>query len=82
MASFNYEQSLADIEREHILKVVALCDGNRTHAAKLLDISIRGLRIKLRRYALAGVQVPPAHSNTDGRYSFRLPNLGSLPLDG
>jgi DNA-binding NtrC family response regulator len=58
MAPFYNEQSLAAVEREHILKVVAFCQGNRTHAAKLLDISIRGLRIKLRGYEQAGVQVP------------------------
>jgi hypothetical protein len=57
--------------------------GNRTHAAKLLGISIRGLRIKLRGYERAGVQVPPVHNNSDEEgYFFGLPSLGSLPLDG
>ena len=42
--------TLADVEREHILETLACCHGNRTHAAKLLDISIRCLRMKLRAF--------------------------------
>jgi len=59
MASFEAAQSLSDMEREHILQMLERCRGNRTHAAKLLGISIRGLRQKLRGYAQAGVAVPP-----------------------
>ena len=40
--------SVADVERRHILDTLRHCDGNRTRAAKLLGISIRGLRNKLR----------------------------------
>ena len=42
--------SLAELERRHILAVIARCKGNRTQAAKLLDMSIRTLRNKLHEY--------------------------------
>ena len=66
---------LAEIERRHILMTLRICDGNRTHAAKLLNISLRCLRNKLRDYKAKGNQVPettaghPAHlSSNDPRY--------------
>jgi Bacterial regulatory protein, Fis family len=52
--------TLAEAEQAHILKLLRLCDGNRTQAAKLLGISIRGLRIKLRDYERRGINVPPS----------------------
>jgi DNA-binding NtrC family response regulator len=54
------DATLADAVREHIILTLASCGGNRTHAAKILDISLRGLRDKLRGYAMAGVEVTPA----------------------
>jgi DNA-binding NtrC family response regulator len=41
---------LAEMEKRHILAALEHCNGNRTHAAKLLDISIRTLRNKLHEY--------------------------------
>ncbi len=41
---------LADMEKHHILAALDRCNGNRTHAARLLDISIRTLRNKLHEY--------------------------------
>ena len=46
--------SLADLERQHILAALEQCKGNRTHAAKLLNISIRTLRNKFNEYKQAG----------------------------
>ncbi len=51
------DATLAEVVRKHIVLTVASCGGNRTHAAKMLDISLRCLRDKLRGYARAGVQV-------------------------
>jgi len=51
--------TLAQLEREHILNTLALCGSNRTHAAKVLGLSIRCLRIKLRQYEQEGFDVPP-----------------------
>jgi DNA-binding NtrC family response regulator len=42
--------TLHDLEKQHILRVLEACDGNRTQAAKHLDISIRTLRNKLHEY--------------------------------
>ncbi len=42
--------TLAELEKRHILAVLAQSGGNRTHAARTLDISIRTLRNKLNEY--------------------------------
>jgi len=42
--------TLAELERQHIFAALEQCKGNRTHAAKLLDVSIRTLRNKLHEY--------------------------------
>jgi DNA-binding NtrC family response regulator len=42
--------TLAEMEKRHILAALDKCNGNRTHAAKLLDLSIRTLRNKLHEY--------------------------------
>ena len=43
-------RTLAEIERRHILSTLQHCQGNRTHAARLLEVSIRTLRNKLQEY--------------------------------
>jgi DNA-binding protein Fis len=40
------------VERLHLENTLALTDGNRTHAAKMLGISLRTLRNKIREYGL------------------------------
>jgi DNA-binding NtrC family response regulator len=42
---------LADVEREHILRVVRATTGHRSHAAQILGISERNLYRKLREYS-------------------------------
>jgi len=49
---------LADIDSDHILATLVLCEGNRTHAAEMLGISVRCLRNKLHKYAEGGFGVP------------------------
>jgi hypothetical protein len=49
--------TIADLEREHVLDTLLRCDGNRTRAATLLGISVRGLRTKLSAYAKQGFAV-------------------------
>lgn len=50
-----------DVERDLILQTLCHTQGNRTHAATILGISIRALRNKLRDYASQGMPVhPPA----------------------
>jgi DNA-binding NtrC family response regulator len=75
MALNRFGFTLAEVEREHILETLACCHGNRTRAAKFLDISLRGLRMKLRDFDQNGSMVPPPYigpakhssSNSDGR---------------
>jgi two-component system response regulator FlrC len=50
--------TLAEVERKHIFTTLRLCGNNRTHAAKALGLSIRGLRIKLHQYEQDGFAVP------------------------
>ncbi len=51
-------QSLADVERKLILDTIDHTLGNRTAAAKILGISIRTLRNKLKEYTDQGMTVP------------------------
>ncbi|MEZ5839255.1 MAG: sigma-54 dependent transcriptional regulator [Hyphomicrobiales bacterium] len=51
-------RTVADVERDLILDTLDHCLGNRTHAAKILGISIRTLRNKLNQYTDEGIDVP------------------------
>lgn len=53
-------QKLEDVERSLILQTLDHTDGNRTHAAATLGISVRTLRNKLRDYALDGLKIAMA----------------------
>jgi DNA-binding NtrC family response regulator len=43
---------IRDLERLHVENTLALTDGNRTHAAVMLGISLRTLRNRIREYGL------------------------------
>jgi DNA-binding NtrC family response regulator len=43
---------IRQVERQHLENTLALTDGNRTHAAVMLGISIRTLRNRIREYGL------------------------------
>jgi DNA-binding NtrC family response regulator len=51
--------TVAEVERDLIVRTLRHTLGNRTHAATILGISIRTLRNKLRQYEHEGVVVPP-----------------------
>jgi DNA-binding NtrC family response regulator len=53
--------TVADVERELVLQTLARCNGNRTHAARVLGVSVRTLRNRIKLYAARGIDVP-AHS--------------------
>ena len=47
-------QTLREVERQMILQALRTTDNNRTHAAKILGISVRTLRNKLHEYRTLG----------------------------
>lgn len=50
--------AVADVELNLILATLRQTEGNRTHAASILGISIRTLRNKLRDYSERGFAIP------------------------
>jgi DNA-binding NtrC family response regulator len=50
-------RTVADVEQDLILDTLDHCLGNRTHAARILGISIRTLRNKLSEYMSHGINV-------------------------
>jgi DNA-binding NtrC family response regulator len=42
--------TVGEIERALVLQTLARCDGNRTHAARMLGLSVRTMRNKIRQY--------------------------------
>jgi DNA-binding NtrC family response regulator len=55
--SWSPGRTLDDIERNVILEALNYHQGNRTHTAKALGISIRTLRNKLADYRRLGIRV-------------------------
>lgn len=51
-------QALHVVETHFILRTLAFHNGNRTHAAKTLGISLRTLRNKINEFTAAGFEVP------------------------
>lgn len=54
-------QTVAEVERDLILATLMETNGNRTHAAAILGISIRTLRNKVRDYSKDGIEIPAPH---------------------
>ena len=50
-----------EVERELVLQTLARCDGNRTRASRVLGLSVRTLRNKIKIYAASGIDVPAYH---------------------
>ena len=53
--------TVEEIERELVLQTLARCGGNRTHAARVLGVSVRTLRNKIRQYSADGEDIPAHH---------------------
>lgn len=68
--------SLAEVEKRHIFAALDRCHGNRTHAARLLGISIRTLRNKLNEY---NGKTPEAGAETDEEEKEEDGGAGSAP---
>jgi DNA-binding NtrC family response regulator len=50
--------TVGEVERELVLQTLARCDGNRTRAARVLGLSVRTMRNKIRLYTTDGIDVP------------------------
>jgi len=57
IAALPIGKSLAEVETQFILETLKFHSGNRTHAAKTLDISLRTLRNKINDFTAAGIHV-------------------------
>ena len=53
--------TVGEVERELVLHTLRRCDGNRTRAARVLGLSVRTMRNKIRQYSAAGIDVPVHH---------------------
>ena len=51
-ADFSLKQATERLEREYIPKTLAATGGNRTQAARLLEISLRALLYKIKEYGI------------------------------
>ena len=58
--------TIAEVERALILETLKHCLGNRTHAARILGVSLRTMRNKANEYAAAGVSVPTYKAQATG----------------
>lgn len=56
--SLHVGATCAEAERELVLKTLVRCNGNRTHAARMLGVSIRTLRNRIKLYAARGIDIP------------------------
>ncbi len=50
--------TLAEAERRLVIETLIRCRGNRTHAAKMLGISVRTVRNRIAEYRRIGVCLP------------------------
>ena len=53
--------TVAEIERELIIKTLDHFEGNRTRASVALGISVRCLRDKIHQFKAQGIDVPEPH---------------------
>ena len=53
--------TVGEVECALVVQTLACCDGNRTRAARMLGLSVRTLRNKIRLYSAEGIEVP-AHT--------------------
>lgn len=57
MLTWEYGDSLKDIERQIVMETLRSVNWNRCWAAHSLDISIRNLRMKIQQYREQGIEV-------------------------
>jgi DNA-binding NtrC family response regulator len=52
--------TVEEVERNLVVQTLARCGGNRTHAARVLGLSVRTLRNKIRLYSAEGTDAARA----------------------
>ena len=62
-------KTIRQAEQELILQTLEQTKGNRSRAARLLGISLRKLRYRLKDYREAGFEPPPPKGGQEGRRS-------------
>ncbi len=55
-APWQIGRPMREIEKEYILRTLEEMKGNRTRAAEVLGISVRGLRDKLKEYGYSSAR--------------------------
>ncbi|MEI6397188.1 MAG: sigma-54 dependent transcriptional regulator [Pseudomonadota bacterium] len=60
IASLPIGKPLSEVETQFILETLKFHEGNRTHAARTLDISLRTLRNKINEFTASGLHVTAA----------------------
>jgi hypothetical protein len=68
-------QTLAEVEREHVLNALRHTSGDWPSAARLLGVSLRRLRLRVKKYAAAGFEVSDFEAASCSGVSF-VQNLG------
>ncbi len=64
-------RSLREVERDLILQTLQDVQGNRTRAAELLGISLRGLHYKLKTFRREGILAVPREANGSRKRAWR-----------
>lgn len=76
-------RTIKEMERDTILSALEDNEGNRTHAAKSLGMSLRTLRHKLKTYREEGVYIAPARQDAVGNtYRYAQSDAGLEALRG
>jgi len=56
--AISFHGAVSDFKRRLIEATLVRAHGNRTHAARVLGLSVRTMRNKIRQYATDGVDIP------------------------
>ena len=71
--------TVGEVECALVVQTLACCDGNRTRAARMLGLSVRTLRNKIRLYSAEGIEVP-AHTEVPAPPGSKLPGASEGAL--
>lgn len=58
--------TLAELEQQHILRALAIYEGNKTKAAQALGVTIKTLYNKIHQYGLKDSYIRPSKKTEEG----------------